>query len=257
MTAAEKRKLVSVRLLELLAPHGYFLRYGAVWKYSMDGKYVVCISSELSSYGTLNEIWIEYGSFFAPLHIDPYAKKRLALHGLNLSFYVRNVGLGFPLLNINLSFQEQIDSIFPFFQSIIFPRLPTSDDLGDYISKSEQLLQLQMEAFQGIPRGINIETIKETAFAYLSLDRPEEALRALSQYAQQCRYAADYIGSHVEIFKYDIEKQVRYWEKNSQEALTLKNAIQTDGGKVFGSEITQRQEESAELCRQFFHISKR
>lgn len=167
------------------------------------------------------------------------------------------MGLGFPLLNINLSFQEQIDSIFPFFQSIIFPRLPTSDDLGDYISKSEQLLQLQMEAFQGIPRGINIETIKETAFAYLSLDRPEEALRALSQYAQQCRYAADYIGSHVEIFKYDIEKQVRYWEKNSQEALTLKNAIQTDGGKVFGSEITQRQEESAELCRQFFHISKR
>lgn len=99
MTAAEKRKLVSMQLLELLAPYGYFLRYGAIWKYSMDGKYVVCLSSELSSYGTLNEISIGFGSFFAPLHLDSYAKKRLNLHGLDLAYYVRNVGLGIPLLN--------------------------------------------------------------------------------------------------------------------------------------------------------------
>lgn len=257
MTAAEKRKFVSGRLLELLAPYGYFLRYGAIWKYSMGGKYVVCISSELSSYGEFNEICIDFGSFFAPLHIDSYAKKRLALHRLDLAYYVRNVGLGIPLLDFHQSFEEQIDSILPFFQSIVFPRLPTSDDLSDYVSKSEQLLQLRTEAFQGIPCGIEIEEIEEIAFAYLALDRPEEALRAISQYAQQCRYAADYIGSHVEIFKYNIEKQIRYWEENRQEALTLKNAIQTDGGKVFGSEITQRETESAELCRQFFHISKR
>lgn len=63
MTAAEKRKFVSARLLELLAPYGYFSRYGAIWKYSMDGKYVVCISSELASYGELNEICIDFGSF--------------------------------------------------------------------------------------------------------------------------------------------------------------------------------------------------
>ena len=87
--------------------------------------------------------------------------------------------------------------------------------------------------------------------------RPGKALHAVSQYAQQCRYAADYIGNHVEIFKYDIEKQVRYWDKKRQEALTLKNAIQTDEGKVFESEITHRETESAELCRQFFHTSKR
>lgn len=135
--------------------------------------------------------------------------------------------------------------------------MPTSDDLSDYVSKSEQLLQLCTEAFQGIPCGIEIEDIEEIAFAYLSLDRPEEALRAISQYAQQCRYAADHIGSYVEIFKYNIEKQIRYWEENSQEALTLKNAIQTDGGKVFESEIPRRETESARLCRQFFHISKR
>lgn len=246
MTAAEKRKFVSGRLLELLAPYGYFSRYGAIWKYSMDGKYVVCISSELASYGELNEICIGFGSFFAPLHIDSYAKKRLALHGLDLAYYVRNVGLGIPLLNFHQSFEEQVDSILPFFQSIVFPRLPTSDDLSDYVSKSEQLFQLHTEAFQGIPHCIEIE---EIAFAYLSLDRPEEALRAISQYAHQCRYAADYIGSHVEIFKYNIEKQIRYWEENSQKALTLKNAIQIDGGKVFESEIMRREQESATLCR--------
>ena len=254
MTAAEKRKFVSARLLELLAPYGYFSRYGAIWKYSMDGKYVVCISSELASYGELNEICIDFGSFFAPLHIDSYAKKRLALHRLDLAYYVRNVGLGIPLLNFHQSFEEQVDSILPFFQSIVFPRLPTNDDLSDYVSKSEQLFQLRTEAFQGIPHCIEIEEIE---FAYLSLNRPGKALHAVSQYAQQCRYAADYIGNHVEIFKYDIEKQVRYWDKKRQEALTLKNAIQTDEGKVFESEITHRETESAELCRQFFHTSKR
>ena len=207
MTAAEKREFVSARLLELLAPYGYFSRYGAIWKYSMDGKYVVCISSELASYGELNEICIDFGSFFAPLHIDSYAKKRLALHRLDLAYYVRNVGLGIPLLNFHQSFEEQVDSILPFFQSIVFPRLPTNDDLSDYVSKSEQLFQLRTEAFQGIPHCIEIE---EIAFAYLSLNRPGKALHAVSQYAQQCRYAADYIGNHVEIFKYDIEKQIRY-----------------------------------------------
>lgn len=50
---------------------------------------------------------------------------------------------------------------------------------------------------------------------------------------------------------------ISYWEESGQEALKLKNAIETDGGKVFGLEITQRETESAELCRQFFHISKR
>lgn len=255
MTAAEKRKYVSEQILELLAPYGYFSRHNAIWKYSMDGKYVVCISSELYSYGALKEICIDFGSFFAPLKIELSEKKRLELNRLCLAYYVRNVGLGFPLLNMHLSFEEQVASILPFFQSIIFPLLPTNDDLSDYISKSEQLLQLDRKANHGIPR--NIETIEEVAFAYLSLDRPEEALRAVSQYAQQCRYAADYIGNHVEIFKYDIEKRVRYWNEKHQEALTIKRIIQTEGSKAFELEITQREKESAELCRQFFRISKR
>lgn len=255
MTAAEKRKYVSEQILGLLAPYGYFSRYGAIWKYSMDGKYVICISSELYSYGALKEICIDFGSFFAPLMVELSEKKRLKLNGLFLAYYVRNVGLGFPLLDMNLSFEEQVASILPFFQSIVLPLLPTSDDLCDYVSRSEQLLQLNTAAFHGIPQGI--ETIEEIAFAYLSLDRPEEALRAVSQYADQCRFAASYIGDHVEIFKYDIEEQIRYWDKKCQEALTLKNTIQTIGDKVFESEITQRETESAELCRQFFRISKR
>lgn len=254
MTAAEKRKYVSAKLLESLASYGYFSRYGALWKYSMDGKYVVCISSDLASYGALNEINISFGSFFAPLRLDAYAKKRLYLNGLDLAFYVRNVGPERPLLNLHLSFEEQVESILPFFKSIVLPLLPTNDDLSDYIRKSERLLQLNTEAFQGIPRGIHIE---EIAFAYLSIDCSEEAIYAVSQYAQQCHFAADYIGNHVEIFKYDIEKQVRYWEQKSQEAFMLKETIQTVGSKAFESEIMQREAQSSELCRQFFHISKK
>jgi hypothetical protein len=42
-----------------------------------------------------------------------------------------------------------------------------------------------------------------------------------------------------------------------KEALTIKRIIQTEGSKAFESEIMQREKESAELCRQFFRISKR
>ena len=64
MTAAEKRKYVAAKLLESIAPYGYFLRYGAIWKYSMDGKYVVCISFHLGRIGDLIDIYIGFGSFF-------------------------------------------------------------------------------------------------------------------------------------------------------------------------------------------------
>lgn len=252
MTAVEKRKYVSAQLLKLLAPYGYFMRHNAVWRYSLHGKNVVCIACDIARFGYLNEIEVQFGSFFAPIKRASASAQRLFLgNQLDLDFYMRNAGLGTPLLDMHLSFEEQVDSIMPYFQRIVLPLLPKNDDLSDYLSKSEQLLKLDTASFLGIPRGVEIE---EMAFAYLSLDRPMEAARAVSQYAEQCRDAASYIGEHVEIFIYDIEEQVRYWEKKHQEALTLKNVILTDGRKAFESEITQRETESTELCRKFFHI---
>ena len=180
MTEAEKRKYVAAKLLESIAPYGYFLRYGAIWKYSMDGKYVVCISFHLGRIGDLVDIYIGFGSFFAPLEINEYVKHCLALSSMGLAYYVRNAGLGSPLLDIHLTFEEQVASILPYFQNIIFPCLPKNDDLNDYMHKAEQFMHLSTTAFDGVPYDVDI---KEVAYAYLSLNHPEEALRAVSQYA--------------------------------------------------------------------------
>lgn len=107
MTAAEKRKYVSAKLLELLAPYGYLGRNNAVWKYSLDGKYVVCISCDIARCGSLNEIEIKFGSFFAPIQKSSASAKMLFLGNLlPLAFYIRNAGLGRPLLSSYLPFEE-------------------------------------------------------------------------------------------------------------------------------------------------------
>lgn len=251
MTAAEKRKYVAAKLLESIAPYGYFLRYGAIWKYSMDGKYVVCISFHLGRMGNLIDIYIGFGSFFAPLEINEYVKHCLALSSMGLAYYVRNAGLGSPLLDINLTFEEQVASILPYFQNIIFPCLPKNDDLNDYMHKAEQFMHLSTTAFDGVPYYVDI---KEVAYAYLSLNHPEEALRAVSQYAEQCRYAANEIATHADYYRYENEKAVARWNKASQEALSFKEAISSGGRDLFEAEMAQREQTSADLCRKFFHI---
>lgn len=252
MTATEKRKYASAQILNLLAPYGYFLWHSTVWRCNIHEKYLINIACDISRFGFLNEIEIQFGSFFAPIQRSSSSSQRLFLgNQFDLAFYIRNVGLGFPLLDMHLSFKEQVNSILPFFQEIILPLLPKNDDLGDYLGKSEQLLQLNTDAFFGIPRGIEIE---ETALAYLSLDRPTEASRAVRHYAEQCRYAASYICENAELFKFDIDEQVRYWEKKRQEALTLENTIIADERKAFESIIAQREMKSIELCKNFFHI---
>lgn len=79
MNATEKRKYVSARILDLLAPYGYFSRYNAVWKYSLDGKNVVCISFDITRFGDLNEMEVKFGSFFAPIQRASYSDKKLFL----------------------------------------------------------------------------------------------------------------------------------------------------------------------------------
>lgn len=91
-------------------------------------------------------------------------------------------------------------------------------------------------------------------FAYLSLERQEDALRIVSQYVEQCRYAVSYINNHAEMFEYDFRERICYWEKKCREAVMLKKVIQTDGGREFELEIRKREKDSDELCRQFFHL---
>ncbi len=253
MTATEKRKYISSKILEMLAPYGYFSRYNAVWKCSLEGKYVVCISLDLGRAGAINELDVDFGSFFGPIQKELSSAQRLFLgNRLYLESYVRSVGLNRYLIDFRQPFEEQVAAILPYFQQIVLPLLPTNDDLGDFLGKSEQLVQLKADTYQGIPLGVDIS---ETAFAYLSLDRPAEALRALSHYAEQCRYAASCFSGHSGKFRFD-EERVRLWEHKQQGALALKAAIQAGESKGFEAEMKQREAASVELCRQFFHLSR-
>ena len=97
-------------------------------------------------------------------------------------------------------------------------------------------MHLSTTAFDGVPYYVDI---KEVAYAYLSLNHPEEALRAVSQYAEQCRYAANEIATHADYYWYENEKAVARWDKASQEALSFKEAISSGGRDLFEAEMAQ------------------
>lgn len=255
MTAAEKRKMVANQLLELLSPYGYFQRHGSVWKYSPAGKFVVCIFCDFSRDGSLLELNVSFGSFFAPIEPSNYFSKRLFLHNnLELAYYVRNVSSDRPLLDCRLPFETQVEVIMKHFREIILPVLPIHDELADYLPKAEKMRQMTTTANSGLPYG---QYYSELCLAYLSLNKPEESLRVALAYAEQCLYASQYIENNPVIFRYDIEKRVNFWRQERNDALTLAQSIQSDNGRSFHSVVEQRESGSFDLCNHFFKIKNR
>lgn len=252
MNSSEKKRYVSNRLLSLLAPYGFFARHGVLWKYSDQGQYVVCISGELSRIGLLNELSVEFGSFFAPIDLATYSSKRLALDCLDLAFYVRNVSSDRPLCDIHLSFEEQVESILSYFADIVLPLIPGHDDLNEFLMKAERLRQMIADAHDNFPVGLNPD---EIAYAYLSLGKKEEALRSLDQYARQCGYSADYVASHPEIFRYDNAAIVRSWVERQCNTQRLIDLIQANGSHEVHEEMERRENQSIHICRKFFHMN--
>lgn len=251
MNTREKKRYVSDQLLSLLAKYGFFSKYGALWKYSEQGKYIVCISWELSRYGLLNELSIEFGSFYSPIDYATYSGKRLSLDCLDLAFYVRNVSSERPLLDIHLSFEKQVESIMQYFVNIILPLLPEHNDLNEFLQKAERLRQMITIAHNNIPLGLNQD---EIAYAYLSLGKTDEALSALEQYARQCKESADYVASNPDVFRYNNADLVSVWIKHQTNAQYLLSLIQSGQSCWLKEEMERREAQSLDICKKFFHV---
>lgn len=274
MTAAQKRKYVAERILEHLAPHGYFFRKGAVWKYNSEEKYLVSIECNLGTAGGLNEIIISWSSFFAP--IQQYYNNVWGRTALGLAYYVRQARLGIPLVYfVSRSFEDMVDEIMPYFLRIILPLLPTDDDLLGFLRKAEQLRQLLVVSFSGLPR---YSPIKEYALAYLSLGLPDEALRVIMEEVEQRQQVAadlragDLIKHYgigiLQTSEEEIKARLEYLAPISQEdiarleklcadALALKSIIEVDGGQSLLAEMAELEESSREVCDQYFHVRKK
>lgn len=60
LSASDKRKYVLERILELVSPYGFFMRYGALWKYSIDGENVMCIVCDIARADGIRDIEIDF-----------------------------------------------------------------------------------------------------------------------------------------------------------------------------------------------------
>jgi len=258
MTSAEKRKYFYRLLMNTLGPYGYFTRYGKIWKYSIEGKYVICISLDLYSDGGLKEIDIAFGSFFQPIHLCEDQKHTLYLISYFWpSFSMRGLyGQGRTTvpgwMDYHSSFVEQVNAILPYLTKTVLPILQINDSLLEYLECVEKFGHYKTMA-SIIPQGINIEKVTEVAYAYLFLNREKDAIRVIDEYANRYGFAADYVNNHKEIFKYDIEQRISFWKKQQQDAICLRNTIQAGGIASFSEEMERRMSISRNTCTQFFH----
>ncbi len=258
MTSAEKRKYFYNLLMNTLGSYGYFTRYGRLWKYSAEGKYVICISLDLYSYGNMKEIDISFGSFFQPIHLCEDQKNTLYLiSGFWPSFSMRGLyGQGISTeigwINFRSSFIEQVEAILPYLTKTVLPILQINDNLLDYLKCAEKFYHYTTVA-SVIPQGIYIEKVTEVAYAYLYLNRNKDAIRFIDEYADRYGFAAEYVKNHKEIFKCDIERKINFWKKQQQDAIRLRNTIQTGDISSFSEEIERRASISMNTCERFFH----
>lgn len=253
MTAAEKRKYLSAKVLDLLAPYGYFSRYGSVWRYSLSGKYVVQILFDLTRYGNLNELTIRFGSFFSVFERVTFPVKGLALgNGVELLMYMRNA---MPeSMPGSWKFEITADYAMHCFEEVIYPLMPKDDDLTHYLECSEKLVQLNTVDRFDIARAFwHPMYIDEIPLAYLSMGDVEKALQMAEKKAEYCQSAADDIRNHPEMYKYDIEEKALLWENYRNKALSVKDSILNDMKKLKWI-MEGRENEALQTCRQFFHI---
>jgi len=246
---SSKKKYIYSYFFPKLSKYGFFNCFDALWKYSQNGQYVIKLSTELTRYGTINEIIIEFGSFYTPIKYESECSKNLALaNRFCLAYFVRNVDLGYPLLNLHLSLEEQIDSIMPYFDRFIYPYIQIGDNLTDYISMAEQFIDMQITAFQGFPRGIEID---EIVYSNLSLNNVSEAVRLLSKYALRYKYAEKYIQHNSDSF-YKPTIEIDFWKGKYDSAMAFIEMLKSDNLSSFQELLLSREKQSQEVCSTVF-----
>ena len=261
MTGAQKHKYFCEKLLEFLAPYGYFSRHGALWKYSPQGQYVVKVELDTTRWGDLNDISIQFSSFFQP--IKAYCRGRRTEIGLSISLeldlYLR-AALHQPHKSPDhfSPFEEQLNLFLPDFVTHFFPRLQIDDSLADYLRNAEQLIEMDAAMYHDYPLYIGIP---EYAYAYLYLNCPKDAERVLNHYVEQCpnrlRFLEDYRQQIIKKEGYDPGEEVFGWTPRCtaarDEAQQLCDMIRAGNWENLLPDIEQKRQFSAAVCQSFFH----
>ena len=99
ITAAEKRKYVLNRILELVSPFGFFMRYGSLWRYSIPGENIMSIQCNLASGGGINDITVDFGTFYAKMNMYSCCGKKLFPgNGFFFQLYITSAGISKSIL---------------------------------------------------------------------------------------------------------------------------------------------------------------
>ena len=249
ITAAEKRKYVLNRILELVSPFGFFMRYGSLWRYSIPGENIMSIQCNLASGGGINDITVDFGTFYAKMNMYSCCGKKLFPgNGFFFQLYITSAGISKSIFSSFKPLEKQVDDLIPLFRDIIIPLLPTNNSLVDFLHQEEKLLQIITTTFNGEPRGTDIN---EIVYAYLSLNQPEGAMQKASDYAKQCETVLLMLEHPTEANKY---YNVKAWRNSYENALYLRDTISKGNYDVLREKALERKENSLIICKNFFHI---
>ena len=222
MTANDKRRFMCSRMMEVLGPYGYFSRFGQLWKYSVQGKYVINISFDLTRFGDINDVYINFSSLYAPIRQSHFEKHHLCLNGfIALLTLIRVMGYKDIGFHPAVEFEQQFFSADQHFTRLVLPHLLIREDLADYLNNASDLLKLSQLEFMR-----PLYSISEICYARLSLGQSDAAIKAIEKYLEECAASISYINQHSNEYQDNGQFEKEIWAKKMSCAEYLRQRIQ-------------------------------
>lgn len=159
---------------------------------SLQGEYVIRFDLNLLSSGGINDIGINYGSFFMP--IERQDNRSIVLkHGLDIMFYLRNTHTEGQLIrDVFKPFEEQAEMAISSIRTIIIPLIEKLDQsLETYLSIATEFDKMFYKSlsYTYIPW----DHIEETVLAYLYKEKKNKAEETAIMFQEYLKRSIDLI----------------------------------------------------------------
>lgn len=275
MASSDKRKQFLELFGQVLEPLDFHPYKGKLWRFCPEGKFAISIELDLTRFGTLNEIFISFGSYFAPIEIDRW--EEISRQNLGLppkpnkgpfKIQLSTTGLGFcryllrqykySLFNVHGTnvqsiFDQELQLTFEKFKEIVVPLFVGINTIEDYVKLAEVLMDWKGYCYYNQHNG----TTLELALIYYYLNSKEDAYRICDNWRELSEkriqfYQDPTLNMHPEALK----SARAEWHAERDAAIQMKKDIACDAPYLH-AKIEANLKQSEELCTKFFRRLKK
>ena len=122
------------------------------------------IQCNLASGGGINDITVDFGTFYAKMNMYSCCGKKLFPgNGFFFQLYITSAGISKSIFSSFKPLEKQVDDLIPLFRDIIIPLLPTNNSLVDFLHQEENCFKsLQQHSMENHAGQISMRSYMHT-----------------------------------------------------------------------------------------------